>query len=323
MTQIIKYTFDTEEQWHELRSRNIGSSECEALVGVQKYSTYFTLWHQKKGNIDAVDFDENDRVFWGAHMEPAIAAGLAKQHELEIEKVREYYEIDDQPGIGASLDYKVKSGNVWVPFEIKNVDRLVWIQEWNTDADPIEPPLHIQVQVQHQMLVTGSDHAFIGALVGGNEAHLIRVERHDKIIAAIRKAATRFWASQEADAEPDVPLDDHAAENLDTIQKVWVQGVGEAVLDASTLEDSEAVLIKAAIEKYATGANMVKGGEALKDEAKISLMKLAGSYGKIISEWGSFNCNVKPEREEPEKVVPAKTVKARRNALVYPKKAKA
>lgn len=320
MTKVIKHTFDTEEQWHELRARNIGSSECEALVGVQKYSTYFTLWHQKRGNIDAVDFTDNDRIFWGAHMEPAIAAGIAKQHGLEIEKVREYYEIDDQPGIGASLDYKVKSGDGYVPFEIKNVDRLVWLQEWNTDVDPIEPPLHIQIQVQHQMLVTGSDHAFIGALVGGNEAHLIRVERHEKIIAAIRKAATRFWATQAENAEPLVPLDEHAAENLDTIQRVWVHGVGESILDASTLEDPEQLKIKDAILKYKTGANMSKNGDALKDEAKITLMQLAGDHGKIISEWGSFNCAVKPEREEPEKVVPAKVVKARRNALVYPKK---
>ncbi|MDD9866682.1 MAG: YqaJ viral recombinase family protein, partial [Verrucomicrobiales bacterium] len=153
-TQV--HTVPDDATWHELRSRHIGASESEALLGVCKYATPFTLYHRKRGTLPEVDLDD-ERVFWGTHMEATIAMGLAKQHGLRVRKARHYLTNDNAPGAGASLDYTVDSGNDgFVPFEIKNVDSFVFLEEWDRRNGILVPPVHIDIQVQQQMLVSGA-----------------------------------------------------------------------------------------------------------------------------------------------------------------------
>ena len=71
--------------------------------------------------------------------------------------MRRYYTVEECPGLGASLDYVVvEEDGSEVPFEIKNVDGMIYRNDWFTDRDPIHPPLHIAVQLQHQMIAANA-----------------------------------------------------------------------------------------------------------------------------------------------------------------------
>src|ERR1700761_6912731 len=75
MTSI---TINSPEHWHELRAQHVGCSEIAALFGEHQHLTPFELWHIKNGTLPAPYLGDNDRVFWGTTLEPAIAAGAAK-----------------------------------------------------------------------------------------------------------------------------------------------------------------------------------------------------------------------------------------------------
>lgn len=302
------HTFETEQQWHDLRDKHIGSSDIEALMGVEKYSTPFQLYHQKRGTISPEDMSDDLRVFWGSHLEPAIAFGLARLHGLHIEKVRLYYTASDVPGLGASLDYKIieeiDGEKVDIPFEIKNVDSRVAWEDWERlPGGEYRPPLHIQLQVQHQMIATGAPYAYIGALIGGNDPQFIKVEPHAKLQEMIKKRVSEFWDAVEVGEEPRWD----AEKDLKAAQEAWREGViDEEVIDAETMSEDFQNQVKGALKKYAIGAQMTKDGEMLKNEGKMLLMELAGTAGEIVSRWGKINAKTNQKTK-------------RRNALVYPK----
>ena len=317
--KTIEHDFQSEDQWLALRSQNIGSSEIEGLLGIEKYNTRFQLYHQKRGTLPAEDLSNDDRVFWGNHLEPAIAFGLAKLHELTIRKVRRYYTVEECPGLGARLDYVVvEEDGSEVPFEIKNVDGMIYRNDWFTDRDPIHPPLHIAVQLQHQMIATNAPHGYLGALIGGNDPILLKIPRHEKICAAILKAVPLFWEDVRAEREPEpVPSKD-----LEALQKAWAgKAVKDTALDVDTLpadQDDFAKIFRSAMANYAYGADLEKQGKMLKDEAKMAVLRAAPTYEKVFMKEGSINIAHVPEKMSAPR--PAKLQAARRNSLFYPKK---
>jgi len=310
----ISHELPNEDVWHGLRSEHVGASESEALLGVCKYATPFSLYHRKRGTIPEEELSD-ERVFWGTHMEATIAMGLAKQHHLRVKKARHYLTNDNVPGAGASLDYTVDCGeDGFVPFEIKNVDSFVFLEEWDRRNGVIVPPVHIDIQVQHQMMVSGSPYGYLGVLIGGNDAHLIKCPPHEKIQAALKTVIAQFWDQVANDVEPATDAGDLAA-----AQHAWLVPNRREVLDLTKDGGLDAAACDQ-MEKYQRGALLVKQGENMKDEAKLALLGMAKNADKLVCSFGSFNSEQKPETIEPEKVVPQKTIKARRNALAYPNK---
>ena len=68
------------------------------------------------------------------------------------------------------------------------------------DDGLIEAPLHIEFQVQHQLLVSGYQTAYIAVLVGGNTLKLIKRERNEKVITSIKNKIQLKGLSQRGNA---------------------------------------------------------------------------------------------------------------------------
>jgi len=195
----------TQEQWHANRSRNVGASEVAALFGVSPYTSRFTLWHQKAGNIAAPPF-ESERMEWGNELEPVIAKVLAKRQGWNIRNVKRYMTHSTIKGMGASLDYEI-FGQPDGPgcFEIKNLDYASFKRGWIVNEDgSVEAPMHIELQLQHQMAVSGYQWGAFGYLVNGNEGKVVIRNRHEPTIQRIEEEVSRFWASIEKNEVPDV-----------------------------------------------------------------------------------------------------------------------
>lgn len=195
----------SEQHWHQLRAENVGASEVAALFGLSPYISRFTLWHQKAGRIATPDFD-SERIKWGTRLETAIAHGIAEDQLWKIRKVKRYLINPSVKGMGASLDFEIVGHRDGVgAFEIKNVDGSRWRADWLIAGDDstIEAPFHIELQLQHQMAVTGYQWGAIGLLIGGNEGHVLIRKRHEPTIKKLQRAVAEFWSSIEAgDAPP-------------------------------------------------------------------------------------------------------------------------
>lgn len=201
--EIIPFT--TEEAWLELRKQDVTSTESAALFGLSPYVTHFDLWHRKRTGVTP-EFIVSDRMRWGNRLEAAIAYGIAEENGWEVEPMKEYMRVPDKR-IGSSFDFRITNHVSGKPvhLEIKNVDYLQFRDGWIVDReeDHVEAPEHIEMQVQHQMAVSGYEMSIIGAFIGGNRFVLIERHRDDRVIAAIEHHTELFWQSIKDGIEPD------------------------------------------------------------------------------------------------------------------------
>lgn len=213
----VKIIPKDKQEWLALRTKDITSTEVSALFGISPYATIFEVWHQKK-LAQILEIKENERMTWGNRLQDAIAAGIAQDLGVTVRRMDEYITIP-AARIGSSFDFEITTsdGNKHI-LEIKNVDSLVFKNQWiKHDNGDYEAPLHIEMQVQHQLAVSGYESAYIGALVGGNRLEIIHRVRDEGVITAIFNRVSEFWhtISIELAPTPDYTRD------AETISRIY------------------------------------------------------------------------------------------------------
>lgn len=252
--------FSSEAEWLTLRDQHVGGSDIAALFNqwllpdgttrmlhvyeappegalhvecVSPYKPSFRFWQEKAGRL-APDFAETERVTAGKHLEPALAAwAQQKWPDWKLRKVRRYLRHDECEGWGASLDYEaVEPG--YPPVEFKNVDFLIFRDQWEGEGEDLTPPLHINLQLQAQIGVTKADHGWIVCCVGGNNLKRVRVPRHEATQQRLREAIDLFWEGVRSGAEPTWLAD------ADTISRLAVLDPVDSKAPAVELDGNEA-----------------------------------------------------------------------------------
>lgn len=269
---IHTITPDSKEHWLEMRKQDVTSTEASALFGLSPYLTEFELWHNKRYSLDSA-FEETERMRWGSRLEPVIAEGIAEDQGWKVEPFKDYMR-DDELKMGSSFDYRIikEDGKKGI-LEIKNVDARVFSQGWIVDDIESEAPPHIEIQVQHQLGLTGFDFAYIGALVGGNEVILIRRTPDQKIIEKIKKKVHKFWQSV-YDNEPPAP---NFEKDAAFIASLYSRAEPGKIIDAS--EE-----VKQLASLYKEVAAEEKKIKAKKDEIKANILINIGEAEKVMGD---------------------------------------
>lgn len=268
----------TESEWHVLRAKHVGASEVAALFDAHPHMTRFELWHIKAGNLPRPDLDDDERVFWGTVLEPAVALGVAKRTGWNIRKVRRYLVSDTVPGMGASLDYEIVAHERGPGvLEIKTVDSLQF-RTW----DDGELPLHYELQLQHQLAVTGRSWGCVGVLIGGNALRLYERERRPKTIAKIEKAVAAFWQSI-AEAKPPQP---DFATDAEAIAALY-----QSVIDGKVIDLTGDNRLPELCAAYQAAAKDEKEAAARKEAAKAEILTKIGDAEIAIC--GDFKISAK------------------------------
>lgn len=255
----------------EIRTQDVTSTEVAALFGCSPYKTHFELWHEKRNKTSEV-LEENERMQWGLRLQSAIARGVAEDNGWLIREKSEYVRNKDLR-IGASFDFEVETP-VKALLEIKNVDALQFRDGWIVDGDYLEAPPHIELQVQHQMLVSGIKQAYIGALVGGNKVHLIHRELDDDIAKKIKDKVAAFWDSVDSNREPS-PVFPQDADAV--IRQHGFASPGKILIAQEGDPVSELVYI------YQDVSEVIKRSNEHRDEVKAKILMLIGDHEKVTS----------------------------------------
>jgi putative phage-type endonuclease len=188
-----------QQEWLALRANDITSTEVSALFGLSPYTTLFELWHRKKEKT-IVELEVNERMKWGLRLQDSIAEGSAIDNSWKVRRMDEYMRIPSMR-MGSSFDFEIIE-NTRGLLEVKNVDALAFREGWLIDGDNVEAPPHIEIQVQHQIAVSGHDFAYIAALVGGNRIVYIKREPDQNVISSIKQRVAQFWLSIDKDQPP-------------------------------------------------------------------------------------------------------------------------
>lgn len=278
---VVPYT--TEAAWLAARRQDVTSTESAALFGLSPYATNFEVWHRKHSNLET-EFQQNERMAWGNRLEAAIAAGIAEERGWVIEPMKDYMRLPVER-IGASFDFRILThpGGP-AHLEIKNVDYLAFRDNWlEHDDGTIEAPAHIEMQVQHQMLVSGYSRAFIGALIGGNRHVVIERERDEAVIRAIRARVAAFWKSvDEHDEPPPVMPEDAAA----VIQLHQYAEPGK-VIDVTTNDE-----IVELVKQYQYAKARERGYKEEADVLKAEILIAVGDAEKVIGPDWSLSTSI-------------------------------
>lgn len=305
----------SQEHWLELRKQDVTSTESACLFGESPYMTHFDLWHRKRSGV-VPEFKTNERMSWGNRLESAIAHGIAEEQGWEVKPMKEYLRNPDLR-MGSSFDFVITSLGEPVHLEIKNVDYLAFRDGWLEHEDgSIEAPIHIELQVQHQMAVSGFKRAFIGAFIGGNRGVVIERLRDEDVIAAIKAKVADFWRTVDEGQEPE-PVMPGDAEVIIRLNQYAKPG---KILSADGDETLRDLLLD-----YKAAAKAEANAKEDKDVAKAKIFTHIGDAEKVLTSEFSVSCAL--QADTPPTLITENMVGTSyggragfRNLRVYPRK---
>ena len=308
--QII--TPASEEEWLTLRTQDITSTDVAALFGMSPYKTAFELWHEKKAG-EVVRRPENDRMKWGKRLEATVAAGIADDMGWVIRPMKEYVRVPESR-IGSSFDFRIldpagsmdSTGSSDALLEIKTVDFLAFRDGWTIEDEFIEAPAHIELQVQHQMLVSGLKRAYIGVLVGGNRIEVIERLADEEVHRAILGKVREFWRSIDANTPPPPVMPDDA----EAVIRLHQYAEPGKLLDARG-DQSLATLL----HEYSLLAAAKRDAEEQMKVRKADILQRIGDAEKVLADGYTISAGIVGPTEV------SYTREAYRNFRVTPKKA--
>ena len=279
-----RITINPENQsaWLALRPFDVTSTESAALFGLSPYATAFELWHRKHDKT-VVEFDATERMEWGTDLQDAIALSLARRYGVLVRKATEYGRITESR-MGASFDFEITGVADKLPddmllasmfaehgpglLEIKNVDRMIFKDQWQAnDANEMEAPGHIEIQVQHQLHVKDRAWAAIGVLVGGNTGRILVRRRDLEVGASLEARIAAFWQSVDDGIEPSPMFPGDAA----FVTKLYGYAEPNKVFDGRGNPE----LVELA-QAYRAAADTEKLAKEDKDVAKAKLLQAIG-----------------------------------------------
>ncbi|CAB3741227.1 hypothetical protein LMG22037_06469 [Paraburkholderia phenoliruptrix] len=196
------------EDWLEVRKNGIGGSDAAAAVGLSPYMSQLELWLIKTGrdaNLPKPNADDTtEPVYWGALLEAIVAASYTKQTGNKVRRVNAVLQHPDVPFMLANLDREVVGNRDVQLLECKTAGEH-GARLWRDGV-----PEYVQLQVAHQLAVTGKQAADVAVLICGQKLEVHRVVRDDALIARLIELEAAFWQYVETDTPPPADGSDSA-----------------------------------------------------------------------------------------------------------------
>ena len=285
------------EQWLAVRQGGIGSSDAAGAVGLSPYKSPLELWLEKTGRKPADDLSQSEAVFWGSTLETIIANVYASRTGNKVRRVNAVLQHPDHSFMLANLDRAVGSEGV---LEVKTAGGHS-AKFWEDGV-----PEHYQVQVIHQLAVTGKAWADVAVLIGGQDFRIYRIERDEAQIADLIARESAFWNQVESDIQPAVDGSESSGSalaflyprdsgiELDCTESVELNALFTQLLqvrvDLGELERSESLLrqqLQVAMGE-ATAAGFVGGRiswKCAKDSSRFDMPRFQSDHPDLVTQY--------------------------------------
>ncbi len=197
-------------QWLEVRRGGIGSSDAATAVGLNPYKSQLELWLEKTGRQPATEDARgmSDPCYWGALLEPYVAVAYQQMTGRKVRKLNAVLQHPTMPFMLANIDREVVGEPDVQILECKTAGEF-GSRLWKEGV-----PEYVQLQVQHQLAVTGKDAADVAVLLCGQDLQIHRIMRDEDVIARLVVLEARFWACVETDTPPAADGSESAARAL-------------------------------------------------------------------------------------------------------------
>ncbi|WP_426688439.1 YqaJ viral recombinase family protein [Rhodanobacter ginsengiterrae] len=185
-------------QWLAVRQGGIGSSDAATAVGLNPYRSQLELWLEKTGRATTKEETTgmDDPCYWGTLLEPYVATAYQQHTGRKVRRVNAVLQHPTFNFMLANLDREVVGSPDVQILEYKTAGEF-GSRLWKDGV-----PEYVQLQVQHQLAVTGNTAADVAVLLCGQKLEIHRIERDDEVIARMILLEAKFWACVERDIEP-------------------------------------------------------------------------------------------------------------------------
>lgn len=190
------------EDWLAVRKQGIGSSDAGAAVGLNPYKSQLELWLEKTGRDSTLPkadpHDEESPMYWGNVLEPIVAWHYSKRTSKRVRRINAVLQHPN-PELSwmlANIDREVIGADDVQILECKTAG-INGARLWKEGV-----PEYVQLQVMHQLAVTGKQAADVAVLLGGQTLEIHRIERDEQMIARLIELERKFWHYVENDTPP-------------------------------------------------------------------------------------------------------------------------
>lgn len=263
--RLVKTLDLNREQWLDVRKGGIGSSDAAAAIGLNPYKSALYLWMEKTGQevlLPQIDpNDESSPMYWGTLLEPIVAAHYTKRTGLRVRRVNAVLQHAEHPWMLANIDREVIGAPDVQILECKTAG-YHGAKLWEDGV-----PEYIQLQVMHQLAVTGKQAADVAVLICGQELRIHRIERDETMITQLIELEHRFWRYVQTGAQP--PSDGSDSADL-ALRSLWPRDSGELLDLADDMEMSSTFSDLVAIRQRLADA------EALETQLKQRIQQRMG-----------------------------------------------
>lgn len=206
--RLVKTQGLSRDAWLQVRQGGIGSSDAAAALGLNPYKSQLQLWMEKTGrdaSLPKLDPDDDSTpVYWGALLEPIVATHYTRRTGYRVRRLNAVLQHPDHPWMLANIDREVVGAADVQILECKTAG-IHGARLWRDGV-----PAYVQLQVMHQLAVTGKQAADVAVLLGGQDLQVFRIVRDDAMIAQLIALERQFWDCVEGDQAPAADGSDSA-----------------------------------------------------------------------------------------------------------------
>ena len=251
------------DEWLEHRKKAIGGSDASAIVGLNPYSSPYSVWAEKRG-ITKPKAD-NEAMRLGRDLEEYVAKRFT---EATGKKVRRENAIIYNPHF---------------PFAHANIDRMVIGEDAILECKTCSAlstknfkngafPDRWYGQCVHYAGVLGVQRVYLAVLILGVDFMVFELDRDEAEIEALMTAEADFWNHVETNTPPTI---DGAQATTDAIKTIYADSNDDAVDLFGCTSD---------LDRYIALNKQIKELEEMRDEA-------ANKVKVFMAEAGNGECD--------------------------------
>ena len=206
--QYREISYSSEEEWHGIRNKHIGGSDCATIMGYNEYKNAVDLWKEKTGRKIPDNLSENQAIIRGKESENLLIEHFKINNpNYTVGKLEKTLESLKYPFMSANLDGTLEHKELGKGvLEIKTAachSYGIYKLKWKTEI-----PIEYYLQIQHYLAVTGWDYAVLYAdikLAFADNKHEIRqyfIQRDEIDIEEIVKKEVEFYNYIKNDIQP-------------------------------------------------------------------------------------------------------------------------
>jgi putative phage-type endonuclease len=273
--KLVKTNDLNRDQWLTVRKGGIGSSDAASAVGLNPYKSQLELWMEKTGRdagLPKVDpKDQSSPMYWGTLLESIVAAHYTMRSGHKVRRINAVLQHPTEPWMLANLDREVIGTPEVQILECKTAG-INGARLWKEGV-----PEYIQLQVMHQLAVTGKQTADVAVLICGQDLQIHRIERDEGMITRLVDLERQFWRYVETDTAPPADGSDSADVAL---RCLYPQDSG------TTLDLSQDLEMSAAFSDLLAVREMLTNNVLLEAQLKQRIQQRMGDATKVVFETG-------------------------------------